>query len=200
MNESNKLEKENFYRITSQLIDSKKKLLEEMEDLEKYKSLIFKEKYYNNNNEENPFNYFDNDNYNDNLIDINNYNDNDLIKSNYNYNFNSSLPLGINNPNNNSNNNNNKNQNLPPRRERNFLNIRGNSNNRVKGNLNNSMQNDEKITLRVIDFNDNVNAVGNNKSLRNNSPLYEKNNPNSNSNSNSITNRPPSGNNFGLRK
>jgi hypothetical protein len=64
------------------------------------------------------------------------------------------------------------------------------------------MQNYEKITLRVIDFNDNVNAVGNNKSLRNNSPLCEKNNPNSNSNSNSnsISNRPPSGNNFGLRK
>lgn len=39
--ESNKIEKENFYKITTEVINSKKKLADELQDLEKHKKLFF---------------------------------------------------------------------------------------------------------------------------------------------------------------
>lgn len=41
INESNKIEKENFYKITTEVINSKKRLNDELQDLEKHKKLFF---------------------------------------------------------------------------------------------------------------------------------------------------------------
>lgn len=161
MKDSNKLEKDNFYKITSQLIDSKKKLLEEMEDLEKHRKIFFIEKFERNDLMKNG--YLDDNQFS--LINRDNSPDgNNPLKSNTYFN---SMQMGSNN-------------------ERNFLNIKGST--KIKKNLNRSMNNEEKITLRVDNFEDNKNAK------RQTPPKS-----NSRSNSNMNSSKPPTRNNSGRK-
>lgn len=124
MNESNKLEKENFYKITAQLIDSKRKLLEEMEDLEKHRKLFFDEVKFNKNESINIDNSF-NANYG-------NSPGNNPIKSNSYFN---SMQINVDN-------------------DKNFLNIKGVKPKKKNLNNSMQMLNDDKITLRVDNLED----------------------------------------------
>jgi hypothetical protein len=98
--ESNNIEKENFYKITSEVINSKKKLSDELQDLEKYKKLFFIGNPATNINVNNKpevvlkFNFDEsviNSHYGDNsfvdksykIINNSNYNNKDSPKQNY---------------------------------------------------------------------------------------------------------------------